>query len=115
MQCVMSSRDEIIQSDFCILLPPPLNYHTTLSKLDVATLPKNVNVVFNSLSHLQLLDCAGEDDEPLSTAAPITTNKPIITTLAISIFKTRIILVVKYSVLYGIFEHDSTYALTSGS
>ena len=91
----MSSRDDIIQSDFCILLPPPLNYHVTLAKLDVATFPKNT--VFNSLSHLQLLDCAGEDDEPLSTTAPITTNKPIITTLVISRFKTRIILVVKYS------------------
>ena len=32
------------------------------------------------LRHLQLLDCAGEDDEPLSTTAPIATNKPIITT-----------------------------------
>ena len=38
--CAMSSRDEIIQSDYCILLPPPL--HVTLAKLDVATLPKNV-------------------------------------------------------------------------
>ena len=39
-----------------------------------------VIIIFNSLSHLQLLDCAGEDDEPLSTTAPIATNKPIITT-----------------------------------
>ena len=37
-----------------------------------------VIIIFNSLSHLQLLDCAGEDDEPLSTTAPIATNKPII-------------------------------------
>ena len=98
----MSSRDEIIQSDFCILLLPPLNYHATLAKLDVATLPKNT--VFNSLSHLQLLDCAGGDDEPLSTTAPIATNKPIITTLAISRFKTQIILVVKYSCRTVFFE-----------
>ena len=57
-----------------------------------------VIIIFNSLSHLQLLDCAGEDDEPLSTTAPIATNKPIITTLVISRFEqfTKILPTIQY-------------------
>ena len=39
-----------------------------------------VIISFNRLSHLQLLDCAGEDDEPLQYYCSYSNKQPIITT-----------------------------------